>query len=198
MAIFPRPASPRNAAGDLWSYLKEKRSHKWPLLGLSAALTWVIIWAFMVDAKDISQPQRNKIVYFESWNANRSDAQIILQQKLDVADYEIALRKKQKEMQKLADIFGIEWRKDAERNNARRTKALKRINADLDKELAEAEAKEGKDAADTGKVVPIVRLPGEDTAPKAPASATVPAVTPGKTAAKAPLPSESPSSEGSQ
>lgn len=159
MPIFPRPVSPRGAVGDLWSYLTERRSHKWPLLGLSAALTWVMIWAFLIDAKEVAQPQRNKIVYFESWNANRSDAQIILRQKLEVADYEIALRKKQKDMQKLADVFGIEWREDARRNDARRTDALKRINAGLDKELTEATAKEGEAAADTGKVVPIVRLP---------------------------------------
>lgn len=163
MPIFPRPVSPRSATGDLWRYLTEKRSHKWPLLGLSAALTWVMIWAFLIDAKDISQPPRNKIIYFESWNASRSDAQAILQQKLDVADYEVQLRKKQKDMQKLADIFGIEWREDAARNDARRTKALQRINADLDKELAAAEASEGKDAADTGIVKPIVDLPGKKT-----------------------------------
>lgn len=167
MAIFPRPVSPRSASGDLWRYLKEKRSHKWPLLGLSAALTWVMIWAFLIDTKDISQPQRNKIVYFESWNASRSDAQAILQQKLDVADYEITLRKKQEDMRKLADMFGIEWRKDAARNDARRAEALKRLNARLDKELARAEAKEGKAAADTGEITPIVRLP-EEKGPPAP------------------------------
>jgi len=159
MAIFPRPVSPRSATGDLWRYLTEKRAHKWPLLGVSAALTWVLIWAFLIDAKEISRPERNKIVYFESWNANRSDAQIILRQKLDVAEYEIVLRKKQQDMQKLADVFGIEWREDARRNDARRTEALKRINAGLDKELDEAKAVEGKAAADTGKVVPIVSLP---------------------------------------
>ncbi len=174
MPIFPRPVSPRSAAGDLWSYLREKRAHKWPLLGLSAALTWVIIWAFLIDAKDISQPQRHKITYFQSWNANRSDAQIILQQKLDVADYEVQLHKKQQDMRKLADIFGIEWREDAARNDARRTVALKKLNATLNKELAEAEAKEGKAAAETGKVVPIVRLPEKPAASAAQAPAAAP------------------------
>jgi len=191
MAIFPRPVSPRSATTDLWQYLTEKRAHKWPLLGLSAALTWVIIWAFLIDAKDISQPQRNKITYFQSWNANRADAQIILQQKLDVADYEIELRKKQKDMQKLADMFGIEWREDAQRNDARRKEALKKLNAKLDRELAEAEAQEGTAAEETGKVVPIVQLPARKTAAPDEAAPAVTAPATSKTNA-APVPSAAP------
>lgn len=159
MAFIPRPVSPRSAGNDLWAYLTEKRAHKWPLLGVSAALTWVLIWAFMVDAKDISQPQRNKITYFQSWNSGRSETQAILQQKLDVEDYEVSLRKRQQQMQRLADMFGIEWREDAARNDARRAEALKKLRADLDRRLAEAEAREGAVAAETGIPVPIIRLP---------------------------------------
>lgn len=139
MAIFPRPVSPRSAAGDLWSYLSEKRPHKWPLLGVSTALTGLIIWAFLVDANTNTMPTRNKITYFQSWDSNRTDAQVILQQKIDLAEREIALRKKQKEMQKVADIFGIEWRKDAERNDTRRREALMYLNAELDRKLAAAQ-----------------------------------------------------------
>lgn len=171
MAFIPRPVSPRSAGSDLWKYLAEKRQHKWPLLGVSAAMTYLIIWAFVVDAKDISQPQRNKITYFKSWNTDRADAQAILQQKLDVADYEISVRKKQQEMQKLADRFGIEWREEAAKNDARREVALKKLKADLDKRLAEAEKEEGAAAAHTGLPAPIVRLPA--TRHETPASDTL-------------------------
>lgn len=145
MAIFPRPVSPRNAAGDLWSYLIEQRPHKWPLLGVSAALTGLIVWGFIIDANTNTLPQRNKITYFQSWDSNRTDAQIILQQKIDLAEREIALRKRQQEMQKVADVFGIEWRKDAERNDARRREALDYLNADLDKKLKAARREAGED-----------------------------------------------------
>lgn len=165
MAFIPRPASPRSAGNDLWNYLIAKRQHKWPLLGVSAALTWVIIWAFMVDAHDIAQPQRNKITYFKSWNTDRADAQAILQQKLDVADYEISLRKKQQEMRKLADRYGIEWREDAAKNDARREIALKKLKADLDKRLAEVEKREGETATQTGVLKPIIHLPDEKPKP---------------------------------
>lgn len=140
MAIFPRPVSPKSALSDLWSYFAERRAHKWPLLGLSAAMTWVIIWAFVVDGKTNIMPRQNKIIYVENWNANRSDAAIILQQKMDLARSEIAVKAKQKEMQGVADLFGIDWREDAARNAAKRTVAIKAINAQLDARLAKAEA----------------------------------------------------------
>lgn len=142
MAIFPRPATPRSAGADLWRYLTEKRSHKWPLLGVSVALTWVIVWAFITDANTNTLPTRNKIVYFENWQSDRTDVAVILQQKMDLARREEALRRKQKEMQRLADTFGVEWRDEARRNDARRAEALKQINAMLDKRLADALARQ--------------------------------------------------------
>lgn len=147
MAIFPRPVSPKSALGDLWGYFRQHRPHKWPLLGLSAAMTWVIVWAFVVDANTNTMPTRNKIIYIQSWDANRSDAAIILQQKIDLAKREAALQKKQKEMQGLADAFGIDWREDEARNTARRKEALKAINAQLDDRLAKAERAESAGGA---------------------------------------------------
>lgn len=150
MAIFPRPVSPRSALGDMWSYFRENRPHKWPLLGLSMAITWVIIWVFMVDANTNTMPTRNKIIYIQSWDASRSDAAIILQQKIDLAKSEAALQKRQKQMQGWADAFGIDWRIEEARNSARRKEALKQINAQLDSRLAKAEAAE-KAAPQTGQ-----------------------------------------------
>lgn len=147
MAIFPRPVSPSSALGDLWGYFRQSRPHKWPLLGLSVAMTWLIVWAFVIDANTNTMPTRNKIIYVESWDANRSDAAIILQQKIDLAKREAALQAKQKDMQGLADIFGIDWREDEARNTARRKEAVKQINAQLDARLAKAEATEKAPAA---------------------------------------------------
>lgn len=140
MAIFPRPVSPKSALGDFWSYFQQQRRHKWPLLGLSAALTWVIVWTFVIDANTNTMPTRNKIIYVESWDANRSDAAIILQQKIDFAKREAALIKQQQKMQGYADAFGIDWREDEKRNTAKRKEAVKAIDAMLDERLAKAEA----------------------------------------------------------
>ncbi|WP_375198127.1 hypothetical protein [Sphingobium sp.] len=146
MAIFPRPVSPKSALSDLWSYFGKDRPHKWPLLGLSVAFTWVIIWAFIVDANTNTMPTRNKIIYVQSWDANRSDAAIILQQKIDFAKSEAALARQQKRMQGFADAFGIEWKDEAARNGARRQEAVKAINAQLDDRLVRAEAEEKPEA----------------------------------------------------
>ena len=151
MAIFPRPVSPKSAFGDFWSYFRQQRQHKWPLLGVSAAFTYVIVWAFIVDANTNTMPTRNKIIYVESWDANRSDAAIILQQKIDFAKREAALVKQQKRMQGYADAFGIEWRDEEKRNTAERKEAVKAINRMLDDRLVKAEtaqkAAPGADAA---------------------------------------------------
>jgi hypothetical protein len=157
MAIFPRPVSPKSALGDFWSYFRQQRQHKWPLLGLSVAMTWVIVWAFVVDANTNTMPTRNKIIYFQSWDADRSDAAVILQQKIDFAKREAALQKDQKKMQGYADAFGIEWRDEEARNTAKRKEAVKAIDALLDDRLAKAEAAEktavkaGPKAAETAK-----------------------------------------------
>lgn len=165
MAIFPRPVSPKRAAHDLWGYFRENRPHKWPLLGLSAAITYVIIWAFVVDGNTNTMPTRNKIVYFKSWDADRSDAAIILQQKMDLARYDVVLQKKQGEMQRLADALGIEWRQEEARNTTQRKEALKQINALLDKRLATAKAAAPGEPVDgvqtpkvaTGKATEVAR-----------------------------------------
>jgi hypothetical protein len=140
MAIFPRPVSPKSALGDFWGYFRQQRRHKWPLLGVSVALTYVIIWTFVVDANTNTMPTRNKIIYVQSWDANRSDAAIILQQKIDFAKREAALQKNQAKMQGFADAFGIEWREEEARNTARRKEAVKQIDALLDERLAKAES----------------------------------------------------------
>ncbi|MBB6122325.1 hypothetical protein [Sphingobium subterraneum] len=155
MKIFPRPVSPKSAASDLWTYLVERRAHKWPVLALSATLTGIIVWAFVVDANINTMPRQNQIIYFQTWSQQRRESEIIEQQKRDLARYEQALRGKQKEMQKIADTFGIDWRKDEQRNAARRAEALRQINAMLDARLAKAKAKEQAEGLTGASPAPI-------------------------------------------
>lgn len=164
MKILPRPVSPRSAFADLRDYILEKRSHKWPLLGLSAAMTYLIVWAFITDANTNTMPKRNQIIYIQNWNAGRADAAIIMQQKLELAEEEVRFQENQRKMQKMADMFGVEWRKDEKRNTAERLEALKQINAQLDERLAHARTKEGtavkpagQSAATPGAQVPTAQ-----------------------------------------
>ena len=70
------------------------------------------------------------------------------------------LRKKHNDLRKFADTFGIEWREEARRNDARRAEALKQLNAQIERRLAEALAKEKRTGAGnpwgTGVISPTV------------------------------------------
>jgi hypothetical protein len=142
MAVLPRPVSPKSAFADLKDMLSGERPHKWPLLLLSVALTGIIIWGFYIDS-DPGIEKGREIIYVESWMSDRRDSDIIRQQKKDLANYEASLEKKQREFQSVADKYGIEWRKDEERNRARREAVITAINKQLDERLAKAEASEG-------------------------------------------------------
>ena len=145
MRILPRPVSPRSAFADLKLMFSRDRPHRWGLLGVSAAMTFVLLWGFWIDSQP--PPKEREIFYVESWMNDRRDSDIIRQQKKDLALYEVALAKKQQEFQRLADRVGIEWREEDAKNKARRAVIVAAMQKHLDKKLAEAlarEAKEGK------------------------------------------------------
>lgn len=141
MAIFPRPVSPRRAWTDLRDYLAQGRRHKFLFLLLSVAATWAIVWAFLLDSKTNTAPGR-QIVYIQNWSEDRSDADIIAQQKIDLLKRQAAIKRKQKDFRKIADQFGIEWRKEAAVGDKREKEAVAELMARLDKMEAEARAKE--------------------------------------------------------
>lgn len=145
MPILPRPVSPKSAFTDLKDFLVEPRAHKWPLLALSMALTGVIMWTFEYDS--LSLKPGPQIIYVESWMADRKDSTILQEQKADLALYEAALAKKQREFQATADRFGVEWRQDAARNKVQREAVIAAVNKSLDERIAYAKKQE---AARTG------------------------------------------------
>jgi len=140
MAIFPRPVSPRSALADLRDMFSPDRPHRWALLALSCTLTGLLLWGFMLDSR--TPPKEREIIYVESWMNDRKDSDIIRQQMQDLANYEQALEKKQGEFQKVADMFGIEWREEEMRNRARRKEIIAAIQKQLGARLAKAEARE--------------------------------------------------------
>ena len=72
---------------------------------------------FIADADIILCPSRTRSCISRTGVQTALDIAVILQQKKDLADRVAALHKKQKEMQKIADMFGVEWR---EREKERR------------------------------------------------------------------------------
>lgn len=111
MFSVPRPVSPKSALSDFITYFKEPRQHKWLVLILSMAMTGVLIWAFITDAKT-NTTMGPTITYVTSIPPDRSDADIIAQQMIDYDKREAALAKKRREFQTVADMSGIDWRKE--------------------------------------------------------------------------------------
>jgi hypothetical protein len=79
---FWRRISPIRAATDLYRYMRARRRHEMVFLVLSFSLTWGIMLA-MIEESRIEHPYKREIQYFQNWRADRTDAEIIAQQKID-------------------------------------------------------------------------------------------------------------------
>ncbi|NJS15067.1 MAG: hypothetical protein HC788_11200 [Sphingopyxis sp.] len=95
-------------ASDFWSYIREPRPHRWALWGLACTLTGLMLWG--VSEKLVRyDPPKSRIVYFESWGADRSDADV----RADWVERakETTRRNAERRLayQKLADSMGIEY-----------------------------------------------------------------------------------------
>ena len=73
---FLRLINPLAAARDLRNELVEPRPHRWPLMGVAAASTFAV-FSVMFQEGSVGMPLPPKIIYFESWLGERSDAEII-------------------------------------------------------------------------------------------------------------------------
>ena len=81
MNFFSR-FSPVRAYRDLRFFLSQRRPYELGFLALAMAVTGFFIFAFMRD--DYAEPvYRPNIIYVEQWRADRSDAEIVAQQKID-------------------------------------------------------------------------------------------------------------------
>ncbi len=106
MSWFPSPSGPRAAFADLRAFLRHRSREQ--VIGASLALlvTAIIVIEFIVDAQIGTAPPP-QIIYADSWRADRSDAQIIADQKRDEAKRQAALAERRKQYQKLENKFGM-------------------------------------------------------------------------------------------
>jgi len=63
-------------------FLTRRKPHEVWFMLLAMALTLLVIAAFAHDS-NIKRPYRENIIYVESWPLNRSEAEILAQQKID-------------------------------------------------------------------------------------------------------------------
>jgi hypothetical protein len=105
---LPRPASPRTFWADLKAFLAGQDKTK-IAIGLAAIMMPVIIvTGFILDTRTGIMSNRLKIVYVQSWSADRSDAEIRKQQIIDQKKRDAERLEKQRAYQRLAKNLGIE------------------------------------------------------------------------------------------
>ncbi|MDQ0839033.1 MULTISPECIES: hypothetical protein [Sphingomonas] len=81
MGFFSR-FSPIVAYRDLRLFFSQRRPYELIFLVAALGVTSFLIYAFMKDSY-VEQEYRPKIIYVEQWPADRTDAEIVAQQKID-------------------------------------------------------------------------------------------------------------------
>jgi hypothetical protein len=97
MGSFLGRFNPFRALLDLRRYLGTRRKHEILILFGSLMLYILIVAGFAAGSTVQREWQRPTIIYVQSWRADRTDAEIIAQQKIDQAKKD-ALAAKQKKL----------------------------------------------------------------------------------------------------
>lgn len=107
MAILPPMVGPRAALRDLTAFMRQRSREQIIGAALAVLVTMIIVIIFFVDSKINTAPPR-QIVYVESFPANRTDADIIADQKKASEDRKRAEEARRREFEKLQKQLGIE------------------------------------------------------------------------------------------
>ena len=103
---LPRPSSFRALAADLKAFLAARDRHHIVAMLLALLVPGLIFTAFFLQDRHYKPPV--KVIYVQSWKADRTDAQIIADQKKAQAEQETRAKERQRQFKKLADQLGIE------------------------------------------------------------------------------------------
>lgn len=106
MSWFPRPVGPRAAIKDLSAFMRQRSREQVIGLTLAILVTAILVIEFLVDSKINTAPPP-QVIYVESYSANRTDADIIADQKKDQAERRAVQAERQRQFQKLENRFGM-------------------------------------------------------------------------------------------
>jgi hypothetical protein len=106
MSWFPRPSSPKAAFRDLAAFMRQRSREQVIGAALAFLVTAIIVVEFVIDAKFGTAPPP-QVVEVELYPANRTDADIIADQKKDMAERQAFQKEKQRQFQKLENQFGM-------------------------------------------------------------------------------------------
>ena len=106
MPVLPPVSKPSVAWRDLMAFLRQRGREKLIGATLAVLVTMIIVIVFFVDSTINTAPPQ-QIVYVELYETNRTDAEIIADQKKDQANKEAIARERQRQFQKLEKQFGL-------------------------------------------------------------------------------------------
>jgi hypothetical protein len=106
MSWFPNPSSPRAALRDLFSVIRHSGREQRIGAALALLVTGIIVFEFVIDAK-IGTKLPPQVTYVELYPSSRTDAQIIADQKKDMAERQAFEKEKQRQFQKLEKRLGM-------------------------------------------------------------------------------------------
>ena len=106
MPVLPPVSKPSVAWRDLRAFLRQRSREKVIGATLAVLVTTIIVIVFFVDSKINTAPPP-RVIYVESYSANRTDAEIIADQKRDQAEKDAARAERQRQFQELENRFGL-------------------------------------------------------------------------------------------
>lgn len=90
---------------DLRGFLATRQRHQYVFAALSVAICVLLVAGFYHDSKF---PYQERIIYVQNWPANRTDAEIIAQQKVERIQKQKAMAERQAAYRRLAKMTGVE------------------------------------------------------------------------------------------
>ena len=102
---MPSPSSPRAAFRDLANFVRHREREHVIGASLAVLITTIILIIFLVDPKVNTAPPE-QVTWVDIYPANRTDAEIIADQKKDAAARAEFKRKKQESFKKIDKDLG--------------------------------------------------------------------------------------------
>jgi hypothetical protein len=106
MSWFPRPVSPRAAIADLLAFMRHSSREQRIGAALAFLVTAIIVIEFVVDAQIGTAPPP-QVTYVDLYPSNRTDAEIIADQKKDQAKKLAFEQERQRQFKKLEHDLGM-------------------------------------------------------------------------------------------
>jgi hypothetical protein len=107
MPVLPPIYRPTVALRDLLAFLRQRSREQVIGATLAVLVTIIIVIVFLVDSKINTAPPP-QVVYVELYDSNRTDAEIIADQKKHQAEKEAIAKERQRQFQELEKKLGID------------------------------------------------------------------------------------------